>query len=71
MSRFEMNKGWKIFGVSVVLILVAVGVFCAVVGIMSGINHVSFVDQFMSIFGMVKTPVDPPVDAQTIIKMII
>lgn len=71
MSRFEMNKGWKIFGVCVVSLSVAIGVFCAVVAIMGHINNLGFVEQFETIFNIVKplieTPIDPPVENSIII----
>lgn len=50
MAKREMNKGWKIFAIIMLTLFVAVGIFCAVVGIAAAVNHTGFVDQFKTWF---------------------
>lgn len=50
MARREANKGWKIFGICVLAVVIAVGIFCAVVAIGGAVNHLTFVEQFKEWF---------------------
>lgn len=55
MRFIEFNKGWKVFGVIMLTIIVAVGIFCLTVEIMAHCNSLTFVEQFNQIFGIVSS----------------
>ncbi len=45
-------KGWKIFGIIMILLLVAVAIVCIVAGVKSGNEDISFLDALRQLFGI-------------------
>lgn len=62
----ELNKGWKAFGIVVVLLLVIGGLFCAGVAIAAHCHNVGFIQEIQSW----KPAVEPAVEgAKAIMKI--
>lgn len=58
MTRIEMNRGWKIFGSAVLLIIVAVGLFFATTAIIAHFQNIEFVEYLKQLFGIAKEVVE-------------
>lgn len=54
MRLVELNKGWKVFGIIMLTIIILAGIFCAVAGIMAHIDGVGFVAEIQSWFEATK-----------------
>lgn len=57
------NRGWKIFGIVVISILIAVGVFFAIAAIFGHINGLTCIEQIQVWFGIIKAAIEPVEEA--------
>ncbi len=58
MRFVELNKGWKYFGIAVLILVSVIAITCIVAGILAHNHNVGFWEEIQSWFGVVKNVVE-------------